>query len=151
MTLSIDIQHNSIECHYDECCYAVCRNYLNVMLIVVRLNFVMLSVVTPIKTTLTCGKCFSCTSGCFRSTSTRGIASSPSTRTLFRDGCCNSFFRLNKLELFKTLHSSLILTSKQAQAPYPVKSNWLTPAPEVYGAQVLPDLDNGLVSGLSLY
>jgi len=59
MTLSIDIQHNCIECHYDECCYAVCRNYLNVMLSVVRqnvvtLSVVMLSVVTPIKTTLTC-------------------------------------------------------------------------------------------------
>jgi hypothetical protein len=50
MTLSIDIQHNSIECHNAECCYAECRDYLNVMLsvvmlIVVRLNVVMLSVV----------------------------------------------------------------------------------------------------------
>jgi hypothetical protein len=30
MTLSIDIQHNNIECHYAEC-----RNYLNIMLSVV--------------------------------------------------------------------------------------------------------------------
>jgi hypothetical protein len=37
MTLSIDIQHNSIECHYAEC-----RDYLNVMLCVI-----MLSVVAP--------------------------------------------------------------------------------------------------------
>jgi len=37
-TLSIDIQHNSIECHYAEC-----RDYLNVML-----NVVMLSVVAPV-------------------------------------------------------------------------------------------------------
>jgi hypothetical protein len=37
-TLSInDIQPNSIECHYGEC-----RDYLNVMLSVVRLNVVML-------------------------------------------------------------------------------------------------------------
>ncbi len=40
MTLSIDIQHNSIECHYAEC-----RDYLNVTLSVVMLNVVMLSVV----------------------------------------------------------------------------------------------------------
>ena len=45
MTLSIDIQHNSIECHYAECLYADCRDYLNVMLSVVRLNVVMMSVV----------------------------------------------------------------------------------------------------------
>ena len=48
MTLSIDIQHNSIECHYAEC-----RDYLNVMqsgvrLSVVRLNVVKLSVVAPL-------------------------------------------------------------------------------------------------------
>jgi hypothetical protein len=41
MKLNIDIQHNSIECHYAEC-----RNYLNVMLSVVMLSVVMLSVVT---------------------------------------------------------------------------------------------------------
>ncbi len=46
-TLSIDIQHNSIECHHAECRYAECRDYLNVMLSVVRLNVVMLSVVVP--------------------------------------------------------------------------------------------------------
>jgi hypothetical protein len=42
MTLSIDIQHNSSLCHYAEC-----HDYLNVMLIVVMLNFsfVMLNVV----------------------------------------------------------------------------------------------------------
>ncbi len=49
---SIDIHHNSIACHFDEC-----RDYLNVMLSVimlnvgmlsvVRLNVVMLSVVAP--------------------------------------------------------------------------------------------------------
>jgi len=38
-TLSIDIQHNSIECHYPEC-----RDYLNVILSVVMLNVIMLSV-----------------------------------------------------------------------------------------------------------
>ncbi len=53
MTLSIDIKHNSIECHYPEC-----RDYLNVMLNaimlnviilrVIRLNIDMLSVVAPI-------------------------------------------------------------------------------------------------------
>ncbi len=48
MTLSIGIQHNSIECHYAECC-----NYLNVilsvvLLSVVRQNVVILSVVMPI-------------------------------------------------------------------------------------------------------
>ncbi len=42
MTLSIDIQRNSKECHYAEC-----RDYLNVMLSVVRLNVIMLSVVAP--------------------------------------------------------------------------------------------------------
>ncbi len=57
MTLSIDIQHNSIECHYaecrytdcryadcrySECHYAECRDYLNVMLN----NVVMLCVVS---------------------------------------------------------------------------------------------------------
>jgi hypothetical protein len=56
-TLSIDIQHNSIECHYAEC-----LDYLNVMqsvimlnvimLSVIRLNVVMLSVVTPCLRTL---------------------------------------------------------------------------------------------------
>jgi hypothetical protein len=40
MTLGIDIQLNSIECHYAEC-----RDYLNVMLSVVSLNVVMVSVV----------------------------------------------------------------------------------------------------------
>jgi hypothetical protein len=49
MTLTIDIQHNSIECHYAECC-----DYLNVMLnvimlSVVRLNVIMLSVVAPLQ------------------------------------------------------------------------------------------------------
>jgi hypothetical protein len=39
MTLSLDIQHNSIECRY-----AGCRDYLNVMLSTVMLNDVMLSV-----------------------------------------------------------------------------------------------------------
>ncbi len=43
-TLSIDIQHNSKECHYAEC-----RDYLNVMLSVVRLNVIMLSAVAPLK------------------------------------------------------------------------------------------------------
>ncbi len=38
-TLSLDIQHNSIECHYAEC-----RDCLNVMLNVIMLNVVMLSV-----------------------------------------------------------------------------------------------------------
>jgi hypothetical protein len=57
MTLCIDIHHNSIECHYAECCYAEYHDYLNVMLSVltlnvfvlsfVRLNVVMLSVVAP--------------------------------------------------------------------------------------------------------
>ncbi len=47
MTFSIDIQHNSKECHYAEC-----RDYLNVMLnlvmlSVVRLNVIMLNVVMP--------------------------------------------------------------------------------------------------------
>jgi len=47
MTVSIDIQHNSIECHYAEC-----RDYLNVMLSVVmlsvdRLNVIMLNVARP--------------------------------------------------------------------------------------------------------
>ncbi len=40
MTVSIDIQHSNIECHYAEC-----RDYLNVMMIGVMLNFIMLSVV----------------------------------------------------------------------------------------------------------
>ncbi len=40
MTLSIDIQHNSIECHYAEC-----RDYLNSMQSVIMLNVVMLSIV----------------------------------------------------------------------------------------------------------
>jgi hypothetical protein len=44
MTHSIDIQLNSIDCHYAEC-----RDYLNVMLSVVRLNVVMLIVVAPAK------------------------------------------------------------------------------------------------------
>jgi hypothetical protein len=52
MTLSIDIQHKSIECHYAECHYAECRDYLNVMLnvimlSVVRLNVIILSAVAP--------------------------------------------------------------------------------------------------------
>ncbi len=47
MTLSIDIQHNSIECHYAQCRYAECRDYLNAMLSVVMLNVIMLSVVAP--------------------------------------------------------------------------------------------------------
>jgi hypothetical protein len=47
MTLTIDIQLNSIDCHYAEC-----RDYLNVMLSVIMLsvvglNVVMLSVVAP--------------------------------------------------------------------------------------------------------
>ncbi len=45
MTLSIDIQHNSIECHYAECLYDDCRDYLNVMLSFIMLNVVMLNVV----------------------------------------------------------------------------------------------------------
>jgi hypothetical protein len=58
MTLSIDIQHNSTECHYAEC-----HDYFNVMLnvimlSVVRLNVVMLSVVAPVKhTSLKCRPC----------------------------------------------------------------------------------------------
>ena len=40
-TLSIDIQHNSIECHDAECCYDECRDYLNVMLSVIMLNVIM--------------------------------------------------------------------------------------------------------------
>ncbi len=39
MTLSIDIQHNSIECQYAE------WDYLNIMLNVVMRNVVMLSVI----------------------------------------------------------------------------------------------------------
>ncbi len=51
-TLSIGIQHNSIECHYAECRYADFRDYLNVilsgvMLNVFRLGVVRLSVVAP--------------------------------------------------------------------------------------------------------
>ncbi len=45
MTLSIDNQHNCIECHYAEFHYAECWDYLNVMLSVVMLNVLMLSVV----------------------------------------------------------------------------------------------------------
>ncbi len=41
----MDIQHNSIECHYAECHYAECRDFLNVILSVIMLNFIMLSVV----------------------------------------------------------------------------------------------------------
>jgi hypothetical protein len=40
MTLSIDIQHNSIEHHYAEC-----RDYLHVMLSVIMLNVIMLTVI----------------------------------------------------------------------------------------------------------
>jgi hypothetical protein len=40
MTLIIDFQHNSIECHYSEC-----RDYINVITSVVWLNVVMLNVV----------------------------------------------------------------------------------------------------------
>jgi hypothetical protein len=56
MTLSIDIQHNSIEGHYAEFRYdaefryAECCDYLNVMLSVVIVNVVMLSVVAPTST-----------------------------------------------------------------------------------------------------
>ncbi len=39
-TLSIEIQHYSMKCHYAEC-----RDYLNVVLCIVMLNVVMLSVV----------------------------------------------------------------------------------------------------------
>jgi hypothetical protein len=39
-TFSVDIQHNSIECHFAEC-----HDYLNVMLSVFILNVIMLSVV----------------------------------------------------------------------------------------------------------
>ncbi len=45
MTSSIDIQLISIECHCAECRYALCHNYLNVMLSVYMLNVIMLSVV----------------------------------------------------------------------------------------------------------
>ncbi len=44
MTLSIEVQHNSIECHYADFRYAECLNYLNVMMSVVMLNVVMLNV-----------------------------------------------------------------------------------------------------------
>jgi hypothetical protein len=49
MTLSTDIQYNSIVCHYAEFRYAECRDYSNfmlcvVMLSVVRLNVIILSV-----------------------------------------------------------------------------------------------------------
>ncbi len=53
VTLDInDIQHNdtqktSIEFYYVECRYAVCGDYLRVMLSVFMLNGVMLSVVAP--------------------------------------------------------------------------------------------------------
>ncbi len=40
MTLGIDIQHNTIECHYAEC-----RDYLKYMFSVIIMNVVMLSVV----------------------------------------------------------------------------------------------------------
>jgi len=40
MTLSIVIQHNSIESHYAEC-----RDYLNIMLDEIMLNFIILSVI----------------------------------------------------------------------------------------------------------
>ncbi len=40
MTLSIYIQHNSIECHYAEC-----RDYLNVILSVIRLSVIRLNVI----------------------------------------------------------------------------------------------------------
>ncbi len=45
MTLSIEVQHDSIECHYADFRYAECLNYLNVMMSIVMLNIVMLSVV----------------------------------------------------------------------------------------------------------
>jgi hypothetical protein len=41
----MDIQHNSIECHYAVCHYAESRDYLNVILSVIMLNFIVLSVV----------------------------------------------------------------------------------------------------------
>jgi hypothetical protein len=52
---SIYTQHNSIESHYAECCFAECRDYFNVMLSVVmqmmlsvaKLNVVILSVIAP--------------------------------------------------------------------------------------------------------
>ncbi len=47
---SIDTQHNSIESHCAERCFAECRDYFNVMQImlsVFRLNVVMLSVIAP--------------------------------------------------------------------------------------------------------
>ncbi len=44
MTLSTDIQHNSIECHYAEFRYAECRICSNVIL-----SVVILSVVVPRK------------------------------------------------------------------------------------------------------
>ncbi len=46
-TLSINIHHNGIECHYAECRYTERRDYLNVMLSVVRMNVFILSVVAP--------------------------------------------------------------------------------------------------------
>jgi len=48
-TLSIDIHINSIEFLYAECHYAQCRNYLNVMLSVVRLNVIMPRIKAPLK------------------------------------------------------------------------------------------------------
>ncbi len=45
--LSINFQHNSIECHYAKCRYAECRDYLNVMLSVIMINVIMLNVVMP--------------------------------------------------------------------------------------------------------
>ncbi len=42
--------------YYAECRYAECRDYLNVMLSVVRLNVVMLSVVAPLEDKLIKGE-----------------------------------------------------------------------------------------------
>ncbi len=42
MTLSIDIQHNNIECHYAEYLYAECHDYL-----IIALSVFMLSVLAP--------------------------------------------------------------------------------------------------------
>ncbi len=44
MTLSVNSQHNSIECHYAKSRYAERRDYLNIMLSVVMLNVIMLNV-----------------------------------------------------------------------------------------------------------
>jgi hypothetical protein len=49
VTLSINyIQHNDTQPTSIECSYAECRDYLNVMLIVIMLNIVILSVVAPL-------------------------------------------------------------------------------------------------------